>query len=171
MTPIEMLRSVAYLGLLLWSGLAVVPWLAPDLSLLETFGWSACFGPAITAFILIALSMFGHAPSVLELGAIFVPGCISVIGRWKVLFSKTLLSKQTNRTSPWWTTATFIVVAYGTIFIARDAFFSPAVAWDAFNFWQLKAKVLAHRCWFQRRIIFSIETSASPICAIRCWFR
>ncbi|HUB26640.1 MAG TPA: glycosyltransferase family 39 protein [Tepidisphaeraceae bacterium] len=145
MTITEMPGIFAYLGLLLLSGYATIAWLRSDQSALETFGLSACLGPAVAAFLLIAFSMLGLRPSIAEMcGLALLAGASLVLCRF-VRGAKATSASPPCRHSIGWGAVALLLVVYSTIFVVKDAFFSPVGSWDAFSLWQLKAKVLARQ--------------------------
>jgi len=60
----------------------------------------------------------------------------------------------------WWIAFSLAAIAYGLFVVARDALFVPAIEWDTFSIWQLKAKVLATYALSPRPDYFSDVTQS-----------
>jgi hypothetical protein len=154
MTSSQALWCAAYLGSLLIVGYAIIVWLAAHRSSLEIFGLSACMGPAVMGWWLIAWSLAGSTPSIWSVAVLTALAAVSLL--CKLLLRRN--PKSTVKTDPtelWIKLLCMATLVAGACFIARDAIIAPTTEWDAFVAWQLKAKILAAQPMTPRPHYFS----------------
>ena len=125
-------------------GYAIVATFARDQSLLEQLGYAAVLGPGVLGLLMIYLSLVGLVPSRLEIFCCTSPFAIIAAPQWRSR-SRSLPIISAHRT-PLETVASrfcILAIAYAMLTLVTTTLLYPALAWDAFSIWQLKAKVLA----------------------------
>jgi hypothetical protein len=145
----HVLPCAAFLLCCLIVGYAIISTLAGDQPLPEQIGYAAVVGPGVLGLILIYLSMGGVLPSRTGILCCTLPFLILAAWNWHVT-SRDRQSKTTDLPHPPPTPFEslcgrfcLIAIAYAMVTVITTTLLYPAMAWDAFSIWQLKAKVLA----------------------------